>query len=167
MWSRLLTLLPAGVLLSAPCVTPFSVLEDPVWALLPMLSGSRLTKRGLHPTQEKQSAQAVLRFIRSIPGGSLFGPDITIRKVVRPMLWDVTRPTLYASTEPRSTRPCRGLTAVRRSRRVHLRTVYTTTVIKQSHTERGSWLWPLPLGGGCETSQKRSPFVPPPAELDH
>ena len=125
-----------------------------------MLSGSRLTKRGLHPTQEKQSAQAVLRFIRSIPGGSLFGADITIRKVVRPMLWDATRPTLYASTEPRITRPCRGLTAVRRSRCVHLRIVYTTTVIKQSHTERGSWLWPLPLGGGCETSQKRSPFAP-------
>ena len=71
MWSRLLSCCLLGFFYPLQ-VLPFRVLEDPVWALLTMLSGSRLIKRGLHPTQEKQSAQAVLRFIRSIPGGRLF-----------------------------------------------------------------------------------------------
>ena len=44
-----LELLPAGVLLSAPGSDPFIAVEDPVWALLTMLSGSRLTSGAFTP----------------------------------------------------------------------------------------------------------------------
>ena len=127
-----------------------------------MLSGSRLIKRGLHPTQEKQSAQAVLRFIRSIPGGSLFGPDITIRKVVRPMLWDVTRPTLYASTEPRITRPCRGLHGCAEISLCTLKDcVHHHCNKAKPHRERKLGLWPsFPSGVVVKPLKSAPPSSP-------